>query len=243
SLNPATGAAWKSAEAKTAADKHVLYTNKTAADKGDNGEVAADLSKAETWAGGGADADTNGQNNAVDSIINSKNTFASVKDAYYEQAARHAADGAAKAKTDAIQNAVKNGTEIDLSGTHAEIIGAFHLAMVAGNNGTNTTGTTTAAGGDAYKDLVKNANEAVQAVAGQATSKHASLADANAKIDDALAKLQKVVDAAEGKTMGDNEGENGIVAYAAMKFLEGLKEGLNEGDRAGLKEMIGLTND
>ncbi|WP_250325876.1 flagellin hook IN motif-containing protein, partial [Campylobacter sp. 2018MI01] len=232
-----TGKAFTATEAVKVADKHLLYTNKTAVDTGDNGQVAADLSKAETWKGAGADADTAGTHDKVDSILNSANTFEDVKNAYYEQAARHAADGVAKVSTEAIQKAVKDGTEIDLSAIHAEKLGALNMEFVGTNNAVTT------AGGDTYKDMLKDANDAVKAVLGQNTSKHASLADANAKIDDALAKLQKVVDAADGKTMATNEAENGMVAYAAMKFLEGLKEGLNEGDRKGLKEMIGLTND
>ncbi|WP_250325108.1 flagellin, partial [Campylobacter sp. 2018MI10] len=231
---------------RTDADKHVLYTSNANDTNGANGQVLVDLADATAWAGGGGNV-TTAPTGAAGSILNSKNTFEDIQAAHYEQDARIAKDGYDKATTDAIKTAIKNGTEIDLSGVHAKVQGALNATLVPNNAG-NTNGGATGAGaanpnGITYNDLVNNANAAVRAVAGDTNSKFKTLADANAAIDDALGKLQKVVDAAKGKTMATNEGENGMVAHAAMKFLEGLKEGLNEANREGLSSIIGLTDD
>ncbi|MBZ7988208.1 hypothetical protein AVCANL283_08920, partial [Campylobacter canadensis] len=225
------GKAYTKTTSAAAADKHLFFTNKEAQVVDDDGtkntgQIAVDFSKSDTWGGGGTDADTNGTNDAKDSILNKNNMFDDVKKAYYEQAARHAADGYERAKGITITE----GAEIDLSSIHANIQGALHLAMVAVGDEDETAGTTTAAGDngkDTYKQWVADANDAIKKVAGQKTSKHNSLQDLNAAIDDAVNKLTKVIDAAAGKTMADNEGENGIAAYAALNFLKGLKEGLN----------------
>ncbi|WP_250325283.1 flagellin, partial [Campylobacter sp. 2018MI27] len=231
---------------RTDADKHVLYTSNANDTNGANGQVLVDLADATAWAGGGGNV-TTAPTGAAGSILNSKNTFEDIQAAHYEQDARIAKDGYDKATTDAIKTAIKNGTEIDLSGVHAKVQGALNATLVPNNAG-NTNGGAIGAGaanpnGITYNDLVNNANAAVRAVAGDTNSKFKTLADANAAIDDALGKLQKVVDAAKGKTMATNEGENGMVAHAAMKFLEGLKEGLNEANREGLSSIIGLTDD
>ncbi|MBZ8000998.1 hypothetical protein AVCANL277_09080, partial [Campylobacter canadensis] len=240
------GKAYTKTTSAAAADKHLFFTNKEAQVDDDGtkntGQIAVDFSKSNTWGGGGTDADTNGKNDAKDSILNKNNMFDDVKKAYYEQAARHAADGYERAK----DITITEGAEIDLSSIHANIQGALHLAMVVGEDADETAGTTTAAGDngkDTYKQWVADANDAIKKVAGQETSKHNSLQDLNAAIDDAVNKLTKVIDAAAGKTMADNEGENGIAAYAALNFLKGLKEGLNEPNRSGLKDIIGLTDE
>ncbi|MBZ7982834.1 hypothetical protein AVBRAN12640_09835, partial [Campylobacter sp. RM12640] len=240
----ADGAAFTKATSEAKADNHVLYTSAAADTNGANGQVVVNLAKADAWAGGGTDLDT-APTGAANSILNSKNTFEDVQSAHYEMDARIAGDGYSKAKATAIQDAIKNGTELDFTGVHAAIQGALHLALVPGNGGNATTGNPNDPNAltTQYQQDLKAANDAVKAVLDNNNGKHATLSDANKAIDTAIKALDKIVDAAKGKTMATNEGENGIVAHAAIQFLKGFKEGLNEANREGLSSIIGLTDD
>ncbi|ULO04314.1 flagellin [Campylobacter sp. RM12651] len=233
-----TGKAFTATEAAKVADKHVFYTDAAGDLDGANGEKIVDFSGAAAWGGDNAasEADPTG---AAGSILSTKNSFDDVKDAYYEQAARHAADGVAKASADAIKTAIKDGTEIDLSGVKAEKFGALQLESAkAFKDPANHTAIS-----EEYEIALKDANAAVKVAVGDTNSKHATLSDANAALDTAMKALNKVIDLSKGHNMGEAEGTNGIIAVAALNFLQGVKEGLNESDRAGLKDMIGLTND
>ncbi|MBT0879608.1 hypothetical protein KJQ97_09245, partial [Campylobacter sp. 2018MI01] len=240
SYDPTTGKAYadNTAAAKVA-DKHVFYTDVGADLDGKNGEKIVDFSGAAAWGGDAAASETD-PTGAAGSILSTKNSFDDVKDAYYEQAARHAADGSAKASTDVIKKAIKDGTEIDLSAVKAEKIGALQLESAkAFKDPANGT----AFSDPSYEQALKDANAAVKLAVGDTNSKHATLSDANAALDNAMKALNKVIDLSKGHNMGEAEGTNGIIAVAALNFLQGVKEGLNESDRAGLKDMIGLTND
>ncbi|MBZ7993895.1 hypothetical protein AVBRAN9333_09325, partial [Campylobacter sp. RM9333] len=240
----ADGAAFTKTTSEAKADKHVLYTSNAADTNGANGQVVVDLAKGDAWGGGSTDLDT-APTGAANSILNSKNTFEDIQAAHYEMDARIAGDGYSKAKDTAIQTAIKNGTELDFTGVHAAIQGALHLGLVPGNNTNATTGNPNdpAALTTQYQQDLKAANDAVKAVLDNNNGKHATLSDANKAIDTAIKALDKIVDAAKGKTMATNEGENGIVAHAAIQFLKGFKEGLNEANREGLSSIIGLTDD
>ncbi|MBT0883670.1 hypothetical protein, partial [Campylobacter sp. 2018MI13] len=136
---------------------------------------------------------------AAGSILSTKNSFDDVKDAYYEQAARHAADGSAKASTDVIKKAIKDGTEIDLSAVKAEKIGALQLESAkAFKDPANGT----AFSDPSYEQALKDANAAVKLAVGDTNSKHATLSDANAALDNAMKALNKVIDLSKGHNMG-----------------------------------------
>ncbi|MBZ7978990.1 hypothetical protein AVBRAN12654_09385, partial [Campylobacter sp. RM12654] len=209
--------------AAAVADKHTFYTNKAADLKGENGEVAADFSLAATWKGGNATAGQAGTG-AIGSVLNAKNNFDDIQAAHYEQDARLAADGYLKAKS-AIQTdgTIKFETGVAGGKLKAAAIGALNVeANAAQNNG-----------------AAKEVSDALTAL----QVDNLKLEDANKLIDNAVSKLQVFVDAAKGKTMDKAEAEDGIAAHAMIQFLKGVKEGINEPNREGLKEMIGLTND
>ncbi|MBZ7984695.1 flagellin, partial [Campylobacter sp. RM12647] len=221
----ANGQAYDKTTSEAKADKHVLYVN-DANITTNKGQQVKDLSLEATWTTGAS----NGQGNAApagnvaDSIFNDKNTFEDLQAAHYEQDARIAADGYAKGKA-----IVHTDGKVDLQNITAEAIGALHLAV----NQNHTA--------NASQDML-DASKALADIK-EAGNNPQTLDDANTRIDKAMQALQKVVDAGKGKTMNTAEGENAIAAHAMQQFLKGLKEGLNEGNRAGLKEMIGLTND
>ncbi|MBJ6793841.1 hypothetical protein, partial [Campylobacter jejuni] len=112
----------------------MLYTSNANDTNGANGQVLVDLADATAWAGGGGNV-TTAPTGAAGSILNSKNTFEDIQAAHYEQDARIAKDGYDKATTDAIKTAIKNGTEIDLSGVHAKVQGALNATLVPNNAG------------------------------------------------------------------------------------------------------------
>ncbi|MBZ7992064.1 MULTISPECIES: hypothetical protein, partial [unclassified Campylobacter] len=208
-------------------DKHVLYVNAAQGVAGDGGQVARDLSLAATWAGGGATQAGQAGNaitGAADSILNSKNTFEEVQAAHYEQDARIAADGYRQGK--AAAEAITADGKVNLNTLKAEAQGALHALA---NNATQNTPENQAAA--AALLAIRNNNQTM------------TIDEANSKIDDAMKALQKLVDGGKGLTMDKNAAEDAIVAHAMIQFLKGTKEGLNESDRAGLKDMIGLTND
>ncbi|MBZ7982837.1 hypothetical protein AVBRAN12640_09855, partial [Campylobacter sp. RM12640] len=153
------------------------------------------------------------------SLLDSKNTFEDVQAAHYEQDARIAQ----LAKTQGIAAIQANGT-IKLDKIQAAATGALNLdANTAGNNG-----------------IKKDASDALAHIL---TLTAADLNTANSAIDDAITKLNKVVEAGKGKTMDTTEAQDAMASHAMIKHLEGIKEGINEKDRNGLKDIIGLTDD
>ncbi len=179
----------------------------------------------DTWKGDGVTGTAGNGNKG--SILNENNKFEDVQKAHYEQDARIAKDGYDQAK-----GKVAEDGKVTLTDLAAKAIGALNLANAKqGPTGPNE--------GAEPSGILEEAKVALAAV----KTEHASVADANAKIDAAINAMSKIVDSAAGKTMADNEGENGIVAYAALNFLKGLKEGLNEPNRSGLTDIIGLTDE
>ncbi|ULO02347.1 flagellin [Campylobacter sp. RM5004] len=205
-------------------DKHVLYTSGAAGNATTTeGQAAMDLSLKATWAGGGvtnAGAGNTAITGTTNSILNDKNTFEEVQAAHYEQDARIAADGYRQGK--AIKPAADG--KVNLQNVTAEAQGALHALA---NNGTQQT----------------PEGQAAAAALTAIKANHDSLDDANKAIDNAMKALQKLVDGGKGLTMDKNAAEDAMVAHAFQQFLKGLKEGLNEGDRNGLSDMIGLNND
>ncbi|ULO02423.1 flagellin [Campylobacter sp. RM5004] len=208
-------------------DKHVLYVNdaNTPANKG---QKVIDLALEASWTTGQSNGQGNGApaGNVAGSIFNDKNTFEDIQKAHYELDARIAGDGASKGKAAAL--AATNG-EIDLQNVTAEAIGALNLAV----NQNHTA--------NASPEMI--AASAALAEIKDAGNNPQTISDANNRIDKAMEALQKIVDMGKGKTMNTADGENAIAAHAMQQFLKGLKEGINEPNREGLKDMIGLTND
>ncbi|ULO04327.1 flagellin [Campylobacter sp. RM12651] len=221
----ANGAAYTETTSKTVADKHVLYANGPTGQNTKQEQKAIDFADDKTWTTGSAVAGTAPTADTAGSIYNAKNTFEDIQAAHYEMDARIAADGATKAKS-AIQTdgTINFKTGVAGKALSADKIGALHSTA-------NAAVTNPGAGKD-----VSDALKALQ-------EDGLKLEDANKLIDNAVSKLQVFVDAAKGKTMATAEGEDGMAAHAMIQFLKGVKEGINEPNRAGLKDMIGLTSD
>ncbi|MBZ7977149.1 flagellin hook IN motif-containing protein, partial [Campylobacter sp. RM12637] len=221
----ADGAAYTETTSKTVADKHVLYANGPTGQNTKQEQKAIDFADDKTWTTGSAVAGTAPTADTAGSIYNAKNTFEDIQAAHYEMDARIAADGATKAKS-AIQTdgTINFKTGVAGKALSADKIGALHSTA-------NAAVTNPGAGKD-----VSDALKALQ-------EDGLKLEDANKLIDNAVSKLQVFVDAAKGKTMATAEGEDGMAAHAMIQFLKGVKEGINEPNRAGLKDMIGLTSD
>ncbi|MBZ7995668.1 hypothetical protein, partial [Campylobacter canadensis] len=208
------------------ADKHLLYTTKgdnKAADTGNaklgNGQVAVDLGAVDTWKGDGVTGTAGNGNKG--SILNENNKFEDVQKAHYEQDARIAKDGYDQAKGKVVEDG-----KVTLTDLAAKAIGALNLANAKqGPTGPNE--------GAEPSGILEEAKVALAAV----KTEHASVADANAKIDAAINAMSKIVDSAAGKTMADTEGEDAMVAHSFIQFLKGVKESINEPNRSGLTDI------
>ncbi|ULO02387.1 flagellin [Campylobacter sp. RM5004] len=111
------------------------------------------------------------------------------------------------------------GREVDFTNLAAEKIGALNLAVnTAGTSGIEKEIT------DLFNDLK--------------TQK--TIDGANSTIDKINQKLDKLIDAADGKTMDTKEAQEGMVAHSFKQFFAGLKAGINEPTKAGLSSIVGL---
>ncbi|WP_442862276.1 flagellin [Campylobacter sp. RM12647] len=115
--------------------------------------------------------------------------------------------------------------EVDFATLAAEKIGALNLTN-------NQPATGPAAGlGKEITDLFKD-------LRAQTTK-----SGANATIDKIEQKLDKLIDAANGKTMDTDEAKQGMIAHSFKQFFAGVKAGMNEPDKAGLTSIIGLNTE
>ncbi|MBZ7992042.1 MULTISPECIES: flagellin hook IN motif-containing protein, partial [unclassified Campylobacter] len=112
--------------------------------------------------------------------------------------------------------------EVDFATLAADKLGALNLAVnTAGTSGVEKEIT------DLFNDLK--------------TQK--TIDGANSTIDKINQKLDKLIDAADGKTMDTKEAQEGMVAHSFKQFFAGIKAGLNEPNKAGMSSIVGLNTD
>ncbi|MBZ7986479.1 hypothetical protein AVANS14531_09040, partial [Campylobacter sp. Cr9] len=112
--------------------------------------------------------------------------------------------------------------EVDFATLAADKLGALNLAAnAAGTSGIEKEIT------DLFNDLK--------------TQK--TIDGANSTIDKINQKLDKLIDAADGKTMDTKEAQEGMVAHSFKQFFAGIKAGLNEPNKAGLSSIVGLNTE